>query len=62
MIHFKDCPIKRGYNCCTCDMCGEEIAVIEWQIAKQENRLSWWKITARFTLHSFSCGKIERVP
>jgi len=46
----KDCPINKGYNICTCDMCGEEIALVEWKIKQQEGRLPWWSIFARASI------------
>ena len=46
MKHFKDCPENRGYDICTCDMCGDEIALVEWRIKKQEGKLPKWNIVA----------------
>lgn len=43
MNHFKDCPTQRNYSVCTCNMCGEDIALVEWQIKKQEGKLKWWQ-------------------
>ena len=62
MKHFQDCPINRNYECCTCDMLGEEIAIIEWQIARQEGREKWWHINAKLTLAAFGCGVIPLLP
>jgi hypothetical protein len=31
-------------------MCGEEIALVEWQIKKQEGKLPWWAIFARMAV------------
>lgn len=59
MKHFPDCPTKRNYNCCTCDMCGEEIAEIEWQISRQEGKERWWHICAKLTLWLSPVGKID---
>lgn len=59
--HYNGCPIKRGYDCCTCDMMGEESCVIEWQIARQEGRERWWHISAKLTLAGFGCGEIKRL-
>ena len=49
MEHFSDCPTNRKYDICTCDMLGEEIALVEWQIAKQEGKLKWWHIVAKLS-------------
>lgn len=57
---FSSCPSKRGWQVCTCDMAGEECAVIDWQIAKQENKLSKWNLVAHLTLAFFGCGIIEK--
>jgi len=57
--HFDDCPTQNGYNCCTCDMSGEELAAIEWQIKKQESGLKWWDIVGRLTLFFFGPGHIN---
>ncbi len=59
--HFNDCPIKRGYNICTCDCLGEEIAVIKWEIDKLEGRLRWYHFTAHLTLKMFGYGGIKKV-
>jgi hypothetical protein len=52
--HFIDCPVNKGYEVCTCGMCGEEICLIDWQIAKQEGKLPIWHITARLSLFFFA--------
>ena len=56
--HFNDCPTQRGYKCCTCDMCGESIALIEWQIESQEGRLR--NIVGRASLALFGPGEIPK--
>ena len=56
--HFKDCPINRNYNICTCEMSGEEIAIIEWQISRQEGNEKWWQFIAKLTLKFFGCGNV----
>jgi len=48
--HFEDCPIKRGYDLCTCDMLGEEIALVEWKVEEQEGRLHWWSFIAKLSI------------
>ena len=60
-FHFSDCPTKKGYDCCTCDMAGEEAAIIDWQIARQEGKERWWHFTAKLTLATFGPGKIPKV-
>ena len=40
--HFSDCPIIRGYDCCTCDMAGEERLLVKWQIRRQEGKEKWY--------------------
>jgi hypothetical protein len=52
MKHFKDCPTNRNYNMCTCDMMGEEIALVEWAIQKQEGTLKWWQLCAKLTVRN----------
>ena len=47
--HFSDCPSDK-YKICTCDMCGEEISLVEWQIAKQEGRQKWWHFVAKLSI------------
>lgn len=47
--HFSDCPSSK-YQICTCDMLGEEMALVEWQIAKQEGKLKWWNIIAKMSV------------
>lgn len=61
MKHYKDCPENKGYDCCTCDMCGEDTALIEWQIKKQEGTLPWWNIVAKLSLACFGPGEILKV-
>lgn len=61
MKHFNDCPIERGYNTCTCDLMGEEIAVIEWEIQKLEGNLKWYHITAKLTLFFFGYGGVRKL-
>jgi hypothetical protein len=50
MEHFSDCPEGRGYNICTCEMLGEEIAIVDWQIEKQEGKIKWWQWIKRLTI------------
>ena len=47
--HYSDCPIK-NYNICTCNMSGEEIALVNWKIAEQEGKLPWWNFVARLSI------------
>lgn len=50
LTHFNDCPTKRNYNYCTCALTGEEIAIVEWQILKQEGKLKWWNFVALLSI------------
>lgn len=60
MTHFKDCPVTSGYVnwACTCDMAGEEGAVVDMQIARQEGKEKWWHLSTKLTLRFFGCGFI----
>ena len=57
MKHFSDCPYEKYI--CTCDMCGESIALVEWQIKKQEGKLHWWNFIAHLSLKFFSPGELK---
>lgn len=48
--HFEDCPTNRKYETCTCEMCGEEIALVEWCIQDQEGKLPWWNIFVKLMI------------
>ena len=61
MKHFSNCPINRNYDVCTCDMAGEEIAVIEWAIQKLEGKQKWYHFFAKLTLAAFSPPEIKRI-
>ena len=39
-------------------MMGESIALIEWQIQKQEGTLPWWAFVAKLSLKAFGPGEI----
>jgi len=51
MKHFSDCPMgNKTYNICTCDMSGEERALVDWKIKEQEGKLKWWHFVARASI------------
>lgn len=49
MKHFKDCPHEK-YQICTCNLLGEEIALVDWQLQKQEKTLPWYNIIAKLSI------------
>ena len=61
MKHFRDCPVYRNWDMCTCDMRGEEIALVEWQIKRQEGQLRWWNVIAKLSLSFFGPPDIKRI-
>lgn len=49
--HFENCPRgNKTYEICTCDMSGEEAALVFWTIAKYAGRLKWYNIFAWLTV------------
>lgn len=60
MSCFEDCPTKRGYDVCTCDMMGEDEVIIEWEIKRMEGKLPWYNFIAHLTLAVFGPPAITK--